>query len=277
MPMQVNISTQSGWVAEHILFEGGDYSIGRSAQADVVLDHPQVSRNHAKLISMDNERWLFQDTSSSGSYLKGRPVDSIQLDDESIIRLGPASCRFKQLTHKQLTVLNSQSQWRKNQLQQLSKQFNKCVSSQDLLQTVQHCLIQSLGCERAALILVNEDQSLQQCLGFEDWMDSDNFSGSKTIIRQCLAQREPLALGTLQDHETFSNQHSVIKNNIQAALCVPVFIGDKPQAVLYADNTSGKQFFTQTDIKLIQSFANLLSLRLLFQSIEHNISLARNH
>ncbi|MFA3793151.1 FHA domain-containing protein [Aliiglaciecola sp. SL4] len=277
MPLQVNISTQSGWVKEHILFEGKDYSIGRSDDADVIVEHPQVSRNHARLSSSEDNQWVFQDTSSSGSFYLGKQVNSLQLDSENVIQLGPAACRFKKLTHQQLTALNSQSEWRKNQLQHLSKQFSNCANSQDLLQTTQHCLIQTLGCERAALILINEDKSLQQCLGFEAWMQNKDFSGSRSIIERCLERREPLAIGTVQDDQHLSQQYSVIKNNIQAAMCVPVYISENIQAVLYADNTTGKQYFTQTDITLIESFANLLSLRLLFQSIEHNISLARNH
>ncbi|MFT4938879.1 MAG: hypothetical protein ACI88A_001910 [Paraglaciecola sp.] len=277
MPMQVNITMGTGFIAEHLLFEGNAYSIGRSNQADVLINHPQVSRAHAMLSANDDDMWSFQDTSSAGCFHQGRRITSLSISDEKIVRLGPVSCQFRYLDHHQLTAIDNKQTWRKQQLEQMSKQFSQCSSNQTLLDSARHCLLQTLGCERAALILLDQEKDLQQCLGYQPWMRDHNFSGSRTIIKRCIAQQKALAIGNILNEPELAGQHSVMRNNIQAALCVPIKLDNHLSGVLYADNTQKRQSFTQTDVQFVESFANILSLRLLFQSIEHNISLACNY
>jgi len=274
--MQLNISNQTGSVTEHILFEGTNYTIGRSSTSDIYVDHPQISRSHAT-ISTSNNKWHFEDCSSSGSFHNGKRIKTLYIDSSEVIQLGPQACQFKSLSHKQLTAIDSRTQWQKQQLQQLTRQLSHCENTQILLQTAQHCLTQSLGCERAALIMLDDNKSLQHCIGFEPWMKAHQFSGSRSIISKCISSGASVAIGDIQRDTEFSHKKSILQNNIQAALCVPVKISDKISAVIYADNTHNRQYFTETEVELIKSFANLLSLRLLFQSIDHNISLACKH
>ncbi|WP_343856563.1 GAF domain-containing protein [Aliiglaciecola litoralis] len=275
--MHVNVSLDSGWMAEHILFEGNDYSIGRADTSDVLINHPQISRAHATLSANDDNIWCLKDTSSAGCFHQGKRVKSLPITDLQTLRLGPVSCQFRHLNHHQLTALDNQNIWRRQQTMQLSKQFTQCESSTALLESARQCLMQTLGCERAALILVDQNKNLQQCLGYQAWMAEHSFSGSKTIIRRCIDEQRALAIGNIQHQPSLASQRSIVRNNIQAALCVPIKSDSQIIGVLYADNTQGRQFFTETDVKFVESFANILSLRLLFQSIEHNISLACNH
>ncbi|MGS2719571.1 GAF domain-containing protein [Paraglaciecola aestuariivivens] len=277
MPMQLKVSLESGWVAEHLLFEGNEYQIGRAKTADVLINHPQISRLHATLSSNDDQLWSLRDTSSVGCFRAGQRVKSLPIQGQQILQLGPISCQFNPINHHQLTVLDNQSVWRQQQIKQFSQQFSQCPSSAALLDMARHCLIQTLGCERAALILLDENQQVQQGLGFQAWMQQEDFSGSRTIIRRCIAKQAPQAIGNIKDEPILAAQQSVVRNNIQAALCVPVIAEQQVIAVLYADNTLERQFFTQTEVEFVQSFASILSLRLLFQSIGHNISLACNN
>lgn len=275
--MQLKVSLESGFVAEHVLFEGNVYHIGRAASADVLINHPQISRSHAKLSANDDDLWSLQDTSTAGCFDNGQRVKSVPINQQKILRLGPISCEFKHLNHHQLTVIDNQNTWRKQQVQQMTKQFTQCQSSAALLEMARHCLMQTLGCERAALILLDKNHQLQQCLGYQAWMAENSFTGSRSIINRCIAEKRPLAIGNIRDERNLAAQQSVIRNNIQAALCVPVTSEGEIIGVLYADNTQSRQFFTQTEVKFVESFASILSLRLLFQSIEHNISLACNN
>lgn len=274
MPMQLKVTLDSGWIAEHVLFEGNVYQIGRANNADVLIQHPQISRLHAKLSANDDQVWSLEDTSSVGCFKNGQRVTNLPLDGQQTLQLGPISCQFKPIDHHQLTVLDNQAIWRKQQVDQFSRQFTQCQSSAALLDAARQCLSQTLGCERSALILLDKNNDLQRCLGYQQWMQQDNFTGSRTIIRRCIAEQRPQAIGNIQDEPILAAQQSVVRNNIQAALCVPVISEDQVIAVLYADNTQERQFFTQTEVEFVESFASILSLRLLFQSIGHNISLA---
>ncbi|WP_232365075.1 GAF domain-containing protein [Salinimonas marina] len=152
-------------------------------------------------------------------------------------------------------------------------QLQQCTDSQALILLAQECLQQSLGCERAAVILLSEDAKSHQSLGFTPWMQDAGFTGSRTFIRQCLEQRSTLAVGSLADDKGLAHQQSVIRFNIQAALAMPLMVNDNIVGVLYADSTQDKRFFTQIDIAFAQKLADLLSLRLLYHNIEHRINM----
>tara|TARA_Y100001968_G_scaffold71818_1_gene63109 strand:+ start:8183 stop:9028 length:846 start_codon:yes stop_codon:yes gene_type:complete len=276
MPLQIAFGDQSGAVSEHLLFEGIAYKLGRSSAADVVVQHPQVSRLHATLCSdMTDTQWTLDDTSSTGCYVNGKAVKHMTVEKNAIVHFGPVACRLTYLSPDDVARYDSQYFWRKQQLRQHEKALHTTVATASMLDVARHCLLQTLGCERAAMLLLDENGEFEQAIGHEPWMDSNDFSGSRTVIRKCIHSREPIAIGDILADDTFNAQQSVIRFGIKAALCVPIIVEDEVVGVLYGDNTQGRQYFSQTDVKLTQALANMLSLRLLFHAIEHNISLVK--
>ena len=273
MPLQVAIKQHDGTVAEHLLFEGRDYSVGRSLESDVVINHPQVSRSHA-LINADNDKnWFIDDISSTGCFSFGQPIKKLKLDKAQHLHLGPVSCELKPLDYSNVIKLDSQREWRRTQLSRYQSQLQHCDSSVSLVHLARECLTQSLGCERASLVLFDNISQFQLGVGYEPWMNGDGFTGSRTIIKRSMEQGDVLALGNIVAENDFNTQHSIIKYGIQAAISVPVVVNDRPVGVLYADSTKNRMYFTQTDIEFARSLANLISLRLLFHTIEHKLSL----
>ncbi|NMH61378.1 FHA domain-containing protein [Alteromonas ponticola] len=276
MPLQIAVSTPQGTMAEHLLFEGQPYNIGRAESADVVINHPQVSRQHAILNHVDDNQWSLNDISSTGCFRLGQKVSSLMIDDEQSILLGPVACKFKRISHHELEKAESHRIWKKLQLQQYCAQLSQCHDSMALIHMARECMMQSLGCERAALILFNQDADFQQGIGYEPWMDAQGFSGSRTVIKKAIAQQAPLAIGNLRAEQDYALQPSIVQHNILAALCVPILVENQVIGVLYGDNTVGRQYFSETDVTFAASLANVLSLRLLFHSIEHKISLLQS-
>ena len=277
MPLQFAFTEDNGSVSEHLLFEGREYQIGRDARADVVIAHPQVSRSHVMLRATkyaDNDHiWQLSDTSSTGCFSLGLPVKHLTLDKPHALHLGPVSCQFTPVALNNVVKLDSQREWRKRQLKQYQRQLQRCNSSIALVNLARECLMQSLGCERASLILFDKINNYQLGVGFEDWMHGEDFTGSRTIINQCMQTNAVRAIGNIVCDSSLNQQHSVINHGIQAAICVPVCTDEKPIGVLYADSILGRRYFTQTDIEFATSLANMISLRLLFHTIEHKLSL----
>lgn len=273
MPLQMAIKQQDGSVAEHILFEGRDYSVGRSPSSDIIVNHPQVSRSHARLNTDSESSWYLDDTSSTGCYALGQPVRKLKLDKQQSLLLGPVACELRPIDYSNVVKLDSQREWRKSQLHRYQRQFQHCKDSSALVHLARECLTHSLGCERASLILIDNVNNLELGVGYEPWMKGDGFTGSRTIIRSCIAQSDVLAIGNVVANDSFNAQHSVVKNGIQAAISVPVLVQNKTVGVLYADSTESRRYFTQTDIEFARSLANLISLRLLFHTIEHKLAL----
>jgi hypothetical protein len=67
---------------------GRDVTVGRALDNDIILDHPSVSRHHARLIPRAT-CWVIEDLGSThGSYVNGRRVRSEFLRGGDTVRLG---------------------------------------------------------------------------------------------------------------------------------------------------------------------------------------------
>ncbi|MEU3598365.1 FHA domain-containing protein [Streptomyces sp. NPDC006798] len=79
------------------LLHGGRVGIGRSADADVPLDDPDVSRVHCEVVVADDGRVTVADLgSTNGTALDGRPVGSrpVPLAPGALLRLGESTLRL---------------------------------------------------------------------------------------------------------------------------------------------------------------------------------------
>ncbi|XOV80375.1 MAG: GAF domain-containing protein [Aestuariibacter sp.] len=273
MPLQLSVARQDGVVAEHVLFEGFQYQIGRALQSDIVIPHPKVSRQHARIGTDAQNNWYFEDASSTGSTLNGKPVDHIAIADSQLLHLGPIPCLLKHCDAQTIAARDSKVMWRKRQLQRYQQQLASCHSSKALIAIARDSLIQGVGCERAAMLLFDSVSDIQSALGDEPWMQTAQFSGSRSIIRQTIKDRAPIAIGDLTTDSSFSQQASIVRYGLKAAICVPIILEDEPVGVLYGDNTSCRQYFTETELELTRALANQITSRLLFHSIEHKLGL----
>ena len=275
MPLQLAIAGQSGIVTEHKLLPGRRYVLGRSEQADIIIPHPQVSREHALLCAENDDNWSLDDTSSTGCYLNGQPVSSMCLGDAQVLHFGPVACEVKRLSDDITLRTDSVSVWRQQRLNQLKQDLSDCDDTRSLIEMVQNCFTQTLHCERAAVIFCDSQANISFADGHPEWMNENRFTGSRTVIRNAITQGEPLAIGNISAKPQYNQQASVVNNHICAAVCIPLISDHGVTGVLYGDNTSGRQYFTGTEVAFARQIADILSLRLLFLSIEHKLTLLR--
>ena len=87
------VSTDEGRPVQFDL-TGAVISIGRGSDNDLILDDPQVSRNHCQL-KMQYGAWSLIDTgSTNGSYVNGQRVSEIALGPGDVIELGGTRIEF---------------------------------------------------------------------------------------------------------------------------------------------------------------------------------------
>ena len=74
---------------------GGETVIGRDPSAGVYVDHPSVSRRHAR-ISIEAGRARLQDLDSrNGTFVNGRRLEGpVEIRDDAVIGLGPITLLF---------------------------------------------------------------------------------------------------------------------------------------------------------------------------------------
>lgn len=80
-------------------------TIGRSADNDVVIEHPSVSRSHARIMR-DHRTFKLKDlNSSNGLFVDGEKRDEVILDSGVTVKLGYATIIFKKgFTEQHLTI-----------------------------------------------------------------------------------------------------------------------------------------------------------------------------
>lgn len=75
---------------------GQPFSIGRRAENDLVLESPQVSRQHCQLRLRHGQYWLFDLQSKHGCYLNQQRVHQAALQSGDVITLGNVSLLYWQ-------------------------------------------------------------------------------------------------------------------------------------------------------------------------------------
>ncbi len=62
--------------------------IGRSQSADIHIDYPAISRQHARLVQVNDAFWWMDLGSTNGTMVNGKYIESIRLGDGDLMTLG---------------------------------------------------------------------------------------------------------------------------------------------------------------------------------------------
>lgn len=86
--------------ASHPIAGAGPWSIGRSAENEVVISDPNISRKHARLSRADSGFVIEDLGSTNGTYLGGAPISRERIDDGDELAFGEISARFIRRTDR---------------------------------------------------------------------------------------------------------------------------------------------------------------------------------
>lgn len=74
----------------------GDNTVGRdSHRADIVLEHPTVSGEHARIRFEGGQFYLYDLASTNGTFVNNHRVQRQMLMDNDVVRFGDAEMVFK--------------------------------------------------------------------------------------------------------------------------------------------------------------------------------------
>lgn len=245
------------------LREQNAYVVGRSPECDIQIDHPTLSRRHAVLFCRQGVWHLRDLNSTNGVYIDAERVEEKPLKQTSVCRLGDIACMFvPHHSHSQKVALN-QAKWCAQQLSQMHKSWQHSASLQKVISTAQNTLAQVLESDRTALILLNNRNFVAP------------FDGSTTLVRQAIESGQSCVVHNALTHQQLQHRDSVKRQQIKAALAVPIALGNQIIAVLYADSLKHAHYFNEHQLFILQRFTQLIAMQLTLCQLNDYLQLAQ--
>ncbi|MBO0858394.1 MAG: PrsW family intramembrane metalloprotease [Chloracidobacterium sp.] len=93
-PHFVSISSLGDERIAYVLNEA-EVSVGRTLNNSFVIEHPSVSKHHAKLAVVEDEYTLYDLDSSNGTFVNGKRVKETRLADGCAVRFGRANFVYR--------------------------------------------------------------------------------------------------------------------------------------------------------------------------------------
>lgn len=267
MPLQLAFGLNTGAVSEYLLFEGISYCLGSSPEADIVISHSQISGYHATFSAdLPDYTWQLTDSSGAGFIKGGVTISHSEISSPAVVHFGTAPCSITNLSLDDVAENDCLYFRRKQQLRHIEKSLHSTSDNVVMTDLVCDYMKRMMGCERAVLLLLDDNDQIEHTTGFQTWMTSVRNKRSRSLITHCIQTKSPVIVGNVaRDHSSENGQ--IAPDSFSSALCVPIMIENEIAGVVYGDNTKHRQYFTQTEVKLTQSLANILAMRILLNSI----------
>ncbi|MBN1428928.1 MAG: GAF domain-containing protein [Anaerolineae bacterium] len=138
--------------------------------------------------------------------------------------------------------------------------INSSLDLTQVLNEVMDTIIQLSGAERGYLMLRNEETG-----GLEfriarnmdrQTIDSSAFEVSRSVVGRVAESGEAIMTTNAQEDHRFQHSESIVGYSLRSILCVPLKVKDEVTGVIYTDNKSLSELFTERSRDLMVAFAN---------------------
>ncbi|MBX7218791.1 MAG: GAF domain-containing protein [Blastocatellia bacterium] len=292
--------------------------IGRSEGNDIVILHASLSRRHACIEVMGDQCTVVDLGSSNGTFVNDAPVSQPRmLQDKDSVRCGDVTFVFvqglmsfvqghtivKQIAPEATRVMmkdliaegqqalagalklkNRESDKRATDKLHILLKVTEILSSPEdierLLQKTLELLFDIMNVDRAAILMVNPVSGEPELKAMKTGQRLSEKPYSRNIIDHVLKQGVGVLSSDARLDPRFSKAESIVSQSIQALMCVPLKPRDKVIGVLYVDNLSMANLFSEEDLEFLTGFANQAAISIensqLYKQIEDEAVLRNN-
>ncbi|MFT5814025.1 MAG: GAF domain-containing protein [Psychroserpens sp.] len=274
MPARITVCYPNQAAVESFLYEESGYRLGRSNECELLLDHPTVSRQHAK-VAHTNKIWQLNDERSrNGTKVNGIAITQSTLNTDALISIGELDCLFETKSSEQLDAIITHNQWRLSNSQSpistpLTEHLQHNLSAQ--LQNI----IMLTGTQRGIILLGETLQTLTVSIAHGMQLADfklAKFEGSVGAITRCFESGQAVIAMDVTRHELLSARKSIETKKISALACIPLFYDDKVVGVVYTDSKISDKVLTALDIEILSTMSQQIQTSvqaiLLQQSID---------
>jgi serine phosphatase RsbU (regulator of sigma subunit) len=141
----------------------------------------------------------------------------------------------------------------------ISRQMVQDRPLEGLLDSILKICIEKTGAERAAIMLMREDEELYPCAYRSTAQDHAPFAVSGSIARKAVKGKKTLLIKDVTGDEELNTSESVLGLRIRSAVCTPLWNGEKMLGVLYVDSTSPAHQLGEVDLLFFSSLSGMVA------------------
>jgi putative nucleotidyltransferase with HDIG domain len=254
------------------LERGESKTIGRSAQADIVVDEASLSRLHARLTFTRDGKTVIEDLgSTNGVVINGSRHDAATLAVGDRLRFGLVEYFLDDAVDSPLdtegtTIMrmpmadDSGSVTDAVALAGLLATSRELMAFSDLPGLLGHVLDRLhpiLNPDRSAILLFDgaTEELTPRAVQPPGAYTSVSDFASQTAVRQAIKAREVLEVVDARADARLNASESIVRAGVRSAVCVPMFGRTGPVGALYADRVSWAGRFTPEQVQYAAAFA----------------------
>ena len=253
--------------------------IGRLATCDLVLGDASVSRNHASIRTVDGRCYVTDTGSRFGTFLNGTRVkEEVELTAGSRLKLGEVTLAVEQRVPEQ-ELLSEGHEISEGPgtiyrpvtapppasgdghlvrlLAEMGRTLLGTRSLTEILNRVVDVAFEVVPAERAFLMLRDSaDEGLSaRVLRHRDGTIPTNATLSRQVVRRVMRDRVAVLAADATTDPGLGVSDSILRFNIRAFMCAPLWSRDEVIGVLYVDSSKSARF-GPADLDAFTALAN---------------------
>ena len=268
---------------ELALPDGGGLVVGRTAEADLRVSDPTISRRHAELQAVGSGVAVRDLDSSNGTFINGvriregvlSPNDSVAFGKvifwlKSVESVGPASASPVIVSELQLHDDTPRHESARRDFEReaaklarllgIAQKLSGEVDLDTLLSAVVDTTFESIHGDRVSILLRDAEGKLVPRLSKTRLGDAVSGHVPRSIAERAAAERVAILSHNAVVDPRFTGA-SVLQQKIGGAMCTPLLAGaDEVLGLLYVDSLSATNVFTDEDLQFLAAFGGIAAV-----------------
>ena len=275
--------------------EGGVLRIGRSNECGVVLEHPQVSREHAQVSRAAGEFVIEDLRSRHGTFLNGRRLEeAATLSDGDVISVRGFALRFRldddegptavglptvavedlgesdPVIMSTLDVISTEAmaevrpEAKLRALLEISRSIQSTLSIEELLPQVLDSILRIFSQAEHGFVVLKEAASgefVPKAWRSRGSAPSERVRLSRTVLRRAIDRREAILSRDTALDENLNSSESISDLGIRSILCAPLMGQTRqPLGVLQVHSGQRGRRFTASDLEVLVNVAGIMAM-----------------
>ena len=286
---------------------GSAQVVGRAPTSDIPVFDPTISRRHAEVITSDKTVEVRDLGSSNGTFLNGSRVENCTVTLGDTITFGKVAFKLQSVdaapppaiadkpagativrkvpvrhtpgasvsaikSGEQAAMQSAEADVHRKleTLLNVATELGRVVDTDAILKKIVEQAYHILTVDRVAIQLMDESGQLVTKIARDKRGAEQQRAVPQSIARAAIAEKSAILSDNAGEDQRFGGQ-SILMQQVRSAMCVPLIGGeDRVLGVLYVDNVSATQRFTEHDLEYIVAFAGIAAA-----SIENRLNTER--